>query len=252
MNNPFKSIKPFLVKHEPEILMYTGISGLIFATVWTVKSTVKAVRLYDAKRLELKKDKLGFKDTIKTVWKCYIPPVVGAVVSVPCIIAGSKVYSKRNAAIAAAYTIAETSLQEYKEKTKEIVGEKKEKEIHEAISNDKLNKVGPSENILLPREGEYMFLESITGRYFKSSYNKILQACNELNAEALGGSDEITLSDWLTALGLQRTSVSDSLGWTTANGKNGLLSISIDGGITPDDKVPCGVIYYVNEPRYLD
>ena len=42
-NNPFANIKPWLVKHEPEILMGLGISGLVFSTIWGVKATIKAV-----------------------------------------------------------------------------------------------------------------------------------------------------------------------------------------------------------------
>lgn len=251
MKNPFKSIKPFIVEHEPEILMSSGIAGMIFVTAWSIKATVKAVRLVDKRKCELNTDKLSAKETFKTVWKCYIPPVIGTIVSIPCIVASNRISSRRNAALVAAYTIAETSLQEYKDKTKEIVGPEKEKEIHEAISKDKaITAPAPAENVILSDNGDILFQEPITGRYFKSNWNKILKAANELNAAAISGSDEITLSDWLLALGLSKTSVSDSLGWTVSDGKRGLLDISMDSCLTPD-KIPCGVIYYNNDPKLL-
>ena len=44
MQNPFKSIKPFVVKHEPELLMGFGIAGLIFSTGWAIFGTYKSIK----------------------------------------------------------------------------------------------------------------------------------------------------------------------------------------------------------------
>lgn len=250
-NNIAKTIKPMLVKHEPEILMSMGLVGMVFSTVWTVKATINAVRLIDKKKQELNVDKLTFKDTLKTVWKQYIPTVASTAISIPCIIAGNRVSSKRNAALATAYTLSETALQEYQTKTKEIVGEKKEQEIHEAISKDKVEKTYDASKILLTGDGDSLFFEPITGRYFKSNWNKILKAANELNADALGGNDEVTLNDWFDAIGLPPTKGNDYMGWSTMRGRQGLIDIQIDSSLTPDN-VPCGAIYYVNEPILLN
>ena len=124
-NNIFKTLKPFLAKYEPEILMAMGISGMIFSTIWSVKATKTAVRKIDIKKEELNKDKLTLQEVVKETWKLYLPVVLSTAISVPCIIAGNRVSNKRNMALAAAYTISETALQEYQDKTKEVLGEKK-------------------------------------------------------------------------------------------------------------------------------
>ena len=72
------------------------------------------------------------KETFKLTWKLYLPVALSTVASIPCIVMSNKVSNKRYAALATAYTISEAALQEYQEKTKEIVGEKKAKQITEA------------------------------------------------------------------------------------------------------------------------
>ena len=247
-----KTIKPLLSKYEPEILMGMGISGMIFSTVWAIKATKKATRILDNKKVELNKEKLSAKEIFVEVWRLYLPVVVSSVISVPCIIAGNRVSNKRTAAIAAAYTLSETALQTYQDKTRELVGEKKEKDIHEAASKENVGKTYSGSNVILTGDGDSLFFEPLSGRYFKSSWNKILKAANELNAEAVSGIfGEITLTDWFSKLGLNKTEVSGTTGWTLKDGVKGLIEIQIDSSLTPDD-IPCGSIYYKNRPKPLN
>lgn len=241
------TLRPFLVRHEPEILMSMGIAGLLFATIWTVKATVSAVRAVDKKKEELNKDKLTFKETMGTVWKYYIPSIASTIISVPCIIAGNRVSSKRTAALAAAYTISETALQEYQAKARDVVGGKKEQEIREAVCKDRVQST-PCNTVLLTGDGDSLFFEPTSARYFKSSWSKILKAANELNAKMLGGEDWISLTDWYIAIGLEPTSTSDELGWSTSKGRKGIIDISLNSCVAPNDQ-PCGAIFYDNDPQ---
>lgn len=252
-NNLFKLARPFLTKHEPEILMGIGIGGLIFSTVWAIKATEKAVRKLDLKKEKLKKEKLTFKETFVETWKLYLPVVVSVGISVPCIIAGNRVSSRRNAALITAYTLTETAFQTYQDKTKEVVGEKKEKEIHENTSKDLIkNGKYDNKNVIITGDGESLFYEPLSGRYFKTSWNKISRAANELNATAIGGIfGVISLTDWFNKLGLDETAISDTIGWSIENGKAGLLDISIDSHLTPDN-LPCGAIHYINRPKPIN
>ena len=252
MKNIFKAIRPWVVKNEPEILMSLGLAGMIFATVYSIKATVDATHAVDKIKAERNVEKLPAKDIIKNVWKYYIPSAVSTVISIPCIIAGNRVSSTRNAALAAAYTLSETALQEYQEKTKEIVRDKKENEIREEIAKDKVKKTYENSTVILTGDGDSLFYEPLSGRYFKSNWNRILKAANELNADAIGGSDIIRLSDWFDSLGLDQTDISDRMGWSIyKHGSSGLVSVDITSCLTPDN-VPCGAIRYNNEPEYLD
>ena len=252
-NTMLENLKPFIVKHEPEILMTMGITGMIFSVIWGVKATSTAVRRIDIKKQELNKDKLTLSETIKETWKLYLPVAISTCVSIPCIIAGNRVSNKRNVAIAAAYTISETALQEYQDKTKELLGEKKYDKLQESISEDKVKKSYPagSSNVLLVGDGDSLFYEPLSGRYFRTSWNRISKAANELNANALSDMcGEITLGDWYDILGLPSTDLDDELGWSIENGKDGIIDISIDSVLTPENQ-PCGSIRYNTVPKKI-
>lgn len=252
MQNPFKAIKPFMVKHEPEILTGMGVSGLIFSTIWGIKATISAVRAIDNYKAEKNIDKITFKEGFKLTWKSYWPVVAGVVISIPCIIAGNRVANKRYAALATAYTISETALQEYQEKTREIVGEKKAREIQESIDADRIKKTYKGENqIIMVGNGDSLFFEPLSGRYFKSNWNDISKAANELNAQALSGiPGEITLNEWYDRLGLENTEIGDFMGWSLTDNPTGLIEVEISSHITKDN-VPCGAISYRRQPTKL-
>ena len=252
MNNPLTYIKPFVSKHEPEILMSMGIGGMIFSLAWGIKASFKAARAIDKYKETYGKDKLTAKETIKLTWKLYLPTVLSVAASVPCVIMSNKVSNKRYAAIATAYTISEAALQEYKDKTKEIIGEKKTKQIEESISDDRVTKTYYGGNqVILTGNGDSLFYEPLSGRYFKSNWNDILKAANELNSEAITNmSGQTTLNDWFQKIGLETTEIGETLGWNLMNNSSNLIDISISSHVTKDN-IPCGAIYYNRQPVAL-
>lgn len=251
--NFLTTVNAFRVKHEPEILMSMGLAGLTFSVVWGIKTTVEAVKICEELKTQKNVDKLTAGEVIKATWKKYLPIVITTGLSIPCIIMGNRVSSKRNAALAAAYTISETALQEYKDKTKEIVGEKKEKAITDAIAQDKVDKATETKEVVMIGDGEHLFLDSISGRYLKTDWNTIERAANELNEKALGSAfGSFTLNEWFSALGLETTVIGDELGWAAPSyNSKGLLKIEMSTAKTKDGK-PCGVIIYKTRPYCLN
>ena len=120
-----KSVRTAMKKHSPEILTGIGIAGMITTTVMAVKATPKALILLEEKKDELDTDRLEPKDIIKTAWPCYIPAAVIGSISVFCLIGASSTNLRRNAALATAYTLSESTLKEYQEKVVEAIGEKR-------------------------------------------------------------------------------------------------------------------------------
>lgn len=253
MQNPFKVIKPFVIRHEPEILMGMGISGLIFSTIWAIRATFKAsntIKEYkDSKQIE----KITTKEFIKLTWKYYWPVAASTVLSIPCIIAGNRVSNKRYAALATAYTVTEAALQEYQETTREVVGDKKAKQIQETVDAKKIEETYKGRNqIILTGNGESLFFEPLSGRYFKSNWNDIAKAANELNAEALSNmSGQITLNEWFGRLGLEDTDIGETMGWELDSNPHNLIDIEISSHITKDN-IPCGAISYNVQPVLLN
>ena len=131
--------KTALKKYSPQILTGIGIAGMIATTITAVKATPKALQLIDEREIQENK-RLSTTEVIKTTWKCYVPAAVTGTLSVACLIGASSVSLKRHAALATAYTLSETALKEYQEKTIEVVGERKAQDIQDAVAKKQLEK----------------------------------------------------------------------------------------------------------------
>ena len=116
------SAKQTASKYSPQILLGVGIAGMITSTILAVKATPKAIQIIEQKKKEENVEKLNATETVKATWKCYIPAVVTGVSATVCLIGSNSVSSKRAAAIAAAYEISKTTLNEYKDKVVETEG----------------------------------------------------------------------------------------------------------------------------------
>ncbi len=242
----FNSIQNAIVKHCPEILTGLGIAGMTSTIVLAVGATPKAMKLIEEKKKEEKVEKLTPIETIKTTWKCYVPSVVTWGLSVGCLIGSSSVHSRRNAALAAAYSLSETALRDYKEKAVEVVGEKKEQLIQDAVAKKKIDEDPISSNttVIVTGNGETECYDTITGRYFLSDIEKIRKIVNELNRRMR---DEmyISLNEFYYEMGLPETKIGDMLGW---NIDSGYIDISFSAQLDKNDK-PCLVINYDNLPK---
>ena len=242
----FISTRKFLGKHSPEILTGLGISGMISTTILAVKATPKALVLLEEKRLENNNEKLTKIETIKTAWRPYIPAAVIGAASITCLIGASSVNHKRNAALTAAYAISENTLTRYRDKVIETLGEKKDKEIIDKVSQDKVNENPKVDSqIIISSKGNTLFMDSISGRYFKSDLDYIKKAVNKLNRD-MTLDYYVSLEDFYNEIGLKPTKNSSNLGW---NLNDGLIEINISTCLTDDDQ-PCIVLDYNIAPRY--
>lgn len=254
MNKPnmaalFKNVKVAVSEHSPEILTGLGIAGMITTTVLAVKATPKALELIEDRKDELDiypTEKLPPVETVKATWKCYIPAAVTGVTSIACLIGASSVNAKRNAALATAYNLAATSLTEFKEATREVVGEKKEQLIRNKVAEERVNKEPVNQSaIIVSGNGNSRCFDSITKQRFTSDIEKIRKAVNDLNRRMVNGEDYISLNEFYAEIGVDQVSIGDELGWNVASGLIELdFSAQLDG-----DGVPCIYIDYTVVPK---
>lgn len=243
-----KDVPKILKKHSPGILTGIGIAGMVLTTVTAVKATPKALQLVDEREIKDGK-RLTKKEIVQTTWKCYIPSAVTGICSVACIIGASSINAKRNAAIAAAYTISETALKEYKDKAIEVVGPKKEQEIRDAIAKEQLQKAPLGNNeVIITGNGEVLCFEPLSGRYFKSTKEVIDKAINDLNRQ-MRYDMRISLNEFYDALGLSENDLGDKLGWDIDQGK-GYIEPDFSSHLA-ENGTPCLVIGHHNPPRYI-
>ena len=247
LKRTIKSAERVLTKYSPGILTGIGITGMIGATFMAVKATPKALYLIETKKEEAEVEELTSVETIKTCWKCYIPAALTTVVSAACLIGASTVSAKRNAALATAYSISEAALREYQEKVVEVIGEKKEKAVRDAVAKDQIERdpVTKSEVVIIDSNSNTLCYEPLSGRYFKSTIDKIKKAEIKLDRQMIQEM-YVSLNDFYWEIGLDGTDLGDKMGW---NLSKGYMDLSFSSQLA-DDGTPCAVIVYGVPPVY--
>lgn len=258
-----RSAQMGLKKHSPELLTGLGIAGMISTTVLAVKATPKALDLIDEEKLRINREirdaaheedlevyspieKLKPVDVVKTVWKCYIPAAVTGTASILCLVGASSVSTRRNAALATAYALSESTLKTYREKVVETIGEKKEATVREAVAKEHIEQNPVTKNeIVLTGKGETLCYDAISGRYFKSDIEKIRKGLNDANYE-LNSQLYVSLNDFYNYIGLDDTKIGRYLGW---NISKGTIELDFNSQLT-NDGTPCLVLDYQNMPYY--
>ncbi len=236
------NVQNAIVKHSPEILTGLGIAGMLTTTVLAVKATPRALRLIELKKEEEQTDTLTVKETVQAAWSCYIPAAVTATTSVACLIGASSVHLRRNAALATAYKLSETAFAEYREKTIEAIGDRKEMAIRDRIDKKHIdeNPVSKTE-VFITEKGNSLCYDHWSGRYFRSDVDHINRAINEINRQMLVSMDGfVSLNDLYDELGLSHTPLGESFGWRI---DNGLIEPRLGSQIA-DDGTPCIVLDY--------
>lgn len=248
--NAFKSVRAAAKRHSPEILTGIGIAGMITTTVMAVRATPKALALIGEREVEEER-KLSKTEVVKTTWTCYAPSVIVGGVSIACLVGSTSVNLRRNAALAAAYSCAETALREYQDKVVEVIGEKKEQTIRDAVAKERIEKHPVSERqILYTGHGDTLCYDVWCSRYFKSDIEVIRRAVHDLN-DRLRSEDYISLNEFYSAIDLEEAKVGEILGWNIGKGYIKLSFSSVlasDSTSFPD--TPCLVIDFQIPPQY--
>lgn len=265
LSNFAKNISAKLGANAPGITIGLGTGAILVAGVMVGVATPKAMKLIEdaqvakTKRFETMKEKapddavmdetdeLTWVEIIKAGWKPYAPAIMTAVVGVACIVGGTRANARRNAALSAAYTVVEQTLNDYTAKTKEIVGEKKEKEIRDAIAEDELKKrpLSGYNVVRMPKCGKTLCYDVRSREYFMSDYNTIKKVENDLNRR-LRSEMFISLNDVYDEFGIVHDDeLGDDIGWNVDDE----LEFTISSKIAENNE-PCLVVNYVIAPRY--
>ena len=248
-------IKNFIKNNDTNIMIGMGVgSGLGLGSYIWFKTGQKYNKIVSKKEQELNR-KLTFKEKLKNTWKLFIFPTVNTCMSAAAIIYATKVNNARYAALGAAYNLTEVAFQKYMDKTRDIVGKNKEEEIKQAIAQDNISTSEKKDKIVMlgTSKDDVLIHEPLTDRYFRSSWNAVINAQIELNLEASSTmSGKIKLSDWFYKLGLPKTDISDDIGWDVQkHGNSGKIDVTTSLCQT-EDYEPALEIYYNTRPEYLD
>lgn len=243
----FRDLGKYISRNSPSILTGLGIGLGVASTVLAVTATPKAIQLLEEKKKEDQKEKLTVIETVRTAGVCYVPSVLAAAGSICCIISASAKFSKRNAILATAYALSERDLREYRDKVKETVGEKKEKEIRGKIAKDHiLNNPAEPNRVLTPNGGKTLCYDNWTGRYFMSDMETLRKCENEMNARIIK-EQFVSLNELYDMLNLEPIKMGEDFGWNFDGFHDDLIHFSYFSQLDRDGN-PCLVLDYDAEP----
>lgn len=179
------AIKLFLKKNSPTILTCLGIAGVVTTVVTAHQDTLKAEDvLYDNPKIRSKKDE------IKATWKCYIPTGISASSTIACIVGSHYFSGKQREALASAYVLSQTTLQEYQRRVIDQIGKNKEKALMEETVKGVAERRAPvalysqmEDEVIETGDGNTLFYDVPGERYFKSDINYLKTVVNDLNRE---------------------------------------------------------------------
>ena len=239
-----------LIKYAPQIATGVGLGLALVAGVRAVQKTPEAVKLIERKKEE-KKDELTVTETVKTVWRCYLPSVIIFIVACVLIIGGQRISTRRAVAAATACSLYETQLKQYQEAAKEVLGDKKEAEIRTQMARNEVASRPPlsTDDIVSTGRGNALFYDELSKRYFWSDPAYVDKIFQNLNFQLL---DEmyVSLNDYWDALGLPTTNPGNLICWCVNDGK---IDPSFDVILVasgPYEGYPCKVIGFYCEPEY--
>jgi hypothetical protein len=233
----------FAKENSPIILTGIAVAGVATTAIMAATAVPKALQILDEAREE-KGDLLTTKEQVLLTWHCFIPAAGVGIMTIICIIGATSINNKRNATLVSAFTLSEKAFREYQAKVVENVGEKGEAKVRTDVVKDRLVNNPPPASVIFAGDGDVLFYEVATDRYFPSTVEKVRSAMNDVNAKIIH-EDHASLSDFYYPLGVKSTGTSDDMGWNT----NKFMDIIFDVEMADGGK-PCIAITYSPEPIY--
>jgi len=246
IKNTVNSCKLAVSKHSPEILVVTGIVGVVTSAVMACKETRRLDPVLEAhkqnaeavhKKYAQNPDERAEKRELTSVYlktglgfvKLYGPSVTLGALSITGILASNNILRKRNMALAAAYATIDASFKQYRGRVIERFGEQVDKELRLGAHQEKIEVTETDENgkekkvkknatvVDNPMPSDY-------ARYFaypearaaepNADYNAFfLKAQQELANHMLRANGFLFLNDVYEMLGIEKSRAGQAVGW---------------------------------------
>lgn len=233
-------------KHSPEILVCTGIVGVVTSAVMACKATRKLDPVLDAhrenaeavhKKYKAEPNEHSEKQELTKIYmrtgvefvKLYGPSVTLGALSITSILASNNILRKRNLALAAAYTAIDTSFRQYRGRVVDRFGEQVDKELRIGAHQEKIEVVETDENGKEKKVKKNVTvvdnpMPSDYARYFcygearaaepNADYNAFfLKAQQNLANHMLITNGFLFLNDVYDMLGIDRSVAGQAVGW---------------------------------------
>lgn len=189
--------------------------------------------------------KLSKKEKLQIAAPLFIPPILLGAATIASIVWANQISAKRAAALAAAYGMSQERMQQYRAKLEEKLSGPKFEQSLDEIAQERVDKNPPTQ-VIVVEGGNVLCFDEYTGRYFRSSHEKIMRAQNLVN-DHLFQVQYASLSKFYDEIGLPATSMSEEVGWNMAT--TGALEVRIGVIKSPENQEPCLSVELVVPPR---
>ena len=239
-----------LKKHSPELLMVTGVVGIVASTVMACRATLKVGEIFEESKENLEKIEIAHETVSKEVYsdqdynkdkmingvqtgikviKLYGPAVLIGVAGIGCILGSHGIMRKRNLALVAAYKAVEQSFKDYRSRVVVEYGEEKDRLLKNGIVQTKVSVLEIDENGKTKKTQKVVETADPNGlsqyaRFFDEAsvnwsktpeYNLTFLKCQQNYAnDLLKSRGHIFLNEVYDLLGIPRSQAGAIVGWT--------------------------------------
>lgn len=201
----------FFKKNSADILTATAVGGVVFTGVMVYRGTLNAEKYINGMIDENASDDTRKVVRVKSL-KYYIPAAISAAGTIACIVGANAINHKRIAGLAAACALAETTLQENRDKIKELIGEKELQKLDGSVGGEHIDKTDAFYDDPENHPGQTLFVEGyLTGAAWWSDMNSVKRGINDYNEVV----NLDTYADWNVLLnnwGLREVQIASNIG----------------------------------------
>lgn len=235
----------FITSNRAEMLAGGSLIGLAATVYFSGKTALAIDRALEG--VQITKENWKDPEVVKTIVKAAAPAALSAGFTAACIVGSQVIAHKQYGALMAAYVLGQDKLKAFESKTIELAGKEKTDEIKAEIAQQRVLMApvtSQSGMVIDTGNGNTLCLDTLSGRYFKSSVEHLRRAQNDVN-EQINGDWSATLNEFYAFLNLQSIKLGEDLGWNTENP----LRLRFDSALTSSGE-PVLVLDYEAYPEY--
>lgn len=246
ISNVFKNAGQLIKRNSSTILTGLAVAGTVSSVAFGIKAGINTgiyLRILQQEALDNDTEMPSSKQIFQEVYKEYIPAVGLGVLTVVCVVGAQSINLRKQAAVITAFSVTESALREYQERMS-VEAPSKDRKVRDDMARSAIEANPASQaQIFLSGNGDQLFYEARTDRYFYSTMNKIDKAVNDINFRILN-QEYASINEFYLEIGLKAISGGDDLGWTNEQP----LELDKSTHITDKDESAI-VIDYVRPPR---
>jgi hypothetical protein len=156
---------------------------------------------------------LSTKEVVVAGASSYIPTLLTVGATVTAIVGAHTASTSKITAYSGAYVMAQEAARMYRDKTHELVSEKKAQQIDDAVADESMKHAKNDPKTVILSGGDDLCFDQFSGQYFHSTREKLREVQNDINATALANGWAGLNDFYYYPLGMEYPGAGEQLGW---------------------------------------